>query len=452
MSLPLHRRDLLRGLAAASVIAAQPAWVDGAVSYLAGGTDDQRRQWWRDARFGMFVHWGLYAILAGEWQGRTDYAEWIRNNAKIPIGEYDTLLARFNPTQFSADAFAKTAADAGAKYLVITSKHHDGFALFNSKAGPFNVMSTPFKRDIMKEIAAACRRHGVTPCWYHSIMDWHHPDYLPRRQWEAADRPASGAVYQRFVDYLNRQVEELLTNYGDIGVMWFDGQWESTWTRELGQQLFDKCRALQPNVLVNNRVAPGQTVDVGVKQVGKAEIGDFGTPEQAVPEAGLPGTDWESCITMNGNWGYNRADKKFKSVEQIGGLLFETASKGGNLLLNVGPTGEGVIPEESVTRLQRVGVWMRKHAGAIRGTRATPFERAPFRATTRDRSVFVFLPEWPADRNLLIPRFGATPTRARMMGDRVWQNVQRVDTGTVVRLPERAADPVCSVLELETAR
>jgi len=293
MSLPLHRRDLLRGLAAASVIAAQPAWLDGAVSYLAGGTDDERRQWWRDARFGMFVHWGLYSILAGEWNGRTDYGEWIRNNAKIPIGEYDTLLARFNPTQFSADAFAKTAADAGAKYLVITSKHHDGFALFNSKAGPFNVMSTPFKRDIMKEIAAACRRHGVTPCWYHSIMDWHHPDYLPRRQWEAADRPPTGAVYQRFVDYLNRQIEELLTNYGDIGVM---------------------------------------------------------------------------------------------------------------------------------------------------------------RATARDRSVFVFLPEWPADRNLLIPRFGGTPTRARMLGDRAWQNVQRVDAGTVVRLPERAADPVCSVLELETAR
>jgi len=179
-------------------------------------------------------------------------------------------------------------------------------------------------------------------------------------------------------------------------------------------------------------------------------IGDFGTPEQAVPEAGLPGTDWESCITMNGNWGYNRADKKFKSVEQIVGLLFETASKGGNLLLNVGPTGEGLIPDESVTRLEGVGRWMKQHAAAIRGTQGTPFAHAPFRATQRGRSVFVFLPQWPADRNLLIPSFAAAPARARMMGERAWQNVQRVDAGTVVRLPERAPDAVCSVLELET--
>ena len=447
-----HRRDVLRGLGAASLLAVQPAWpfhLDGALWFLGGPADDVRKAWWREARFGMFVHWGLYAILAGEWGGRTDYGEWIRNNARIPIGEYDKLLARFNPTRFSADALAKAAAGAGAKYLVITSKHHDGFALFDSKVSEFDVMSTPFKRDIMKEIAAACRAHGVTPCWYHSIMDWHHPDYLPRREWEAADRPATGAVYQRFIDYLNKQVEELLTNYGEIGVMWFDGQWESTWTREMGQALFEKCRKLQPKILVNNRVAPGQTVNVGVKEIGTSEIGDFGTPEQAVPEKGLPGTDWESCITMNGNWGYNRADKNFKSVEQLIGLLVETASKGGNLLLNVGPTAEGLIPEESVTRLVGMGQWMQTHASAIRGTTGTPFDHTPYRVTRKGNTLNLFFQQWPAGRDVLVPAFDATPKRARMMGQRDALALHKVDQGTVVRLPEKPSDAICSVVVVE---
>jgi alpha-L-fucosidase len=442
------RRRFLRTLGVASMAAARPRWFDGAVSYLDGSPSDDRMKWWREARFGMFVHWGLYSILAGEWGGRTEYAEWIRNNAQIPIGEYDTLLDRFNPTKFSADTFAQLAAGAGAKYLVITSKHHDGFALFDSKVSDFDVMATPFKRDIMREIAAACRRHGVTPCWYHSIMDWHHPDYLPRRPWEAATRPAAGASFDRFVSYLHAQVEELLTHYGDIGVMWFDGQWESTWTRALGEALLAKCTSLQPHILVNNRVAPGQTVNVGVRAVGRAEVGDFGTPEQAVPDAGLPGTDWESCITMNKNWGYNRADKAFKSVETLVGLLVDTASKGGNLLLNVGPTGEGLIPDESVERLHGIGRWMRIHAEAIRGTSATPFERAPFRATQKGDRVHIFLPSWPADRDLLVPRFARTPARARLMGAGGELTLRHVEAGTVVRLPEKPADPVCSVVVL----
>ena len=185
--------------------------------------DDKRMAWWREARFGMFVHWGLYAVLAGEWGGRTDYAEWIRNNAKIPMQEYDKLVGRFNPVQFDADRLASLAAGAGMKYLVITTKHHDGFCMWNTRQTDFNVMRTPYGRDICRQVADACRRHGVRPCWYHSIMDWHHPDYLPRRDWEKADRPETGASFDRYVQYLHAEVEELLTNYGDIGEMWFDG-------------------------------------------------------------------------------------------------------------------------------------------------------------------------------------------------------------------------------------
>jgi alpha-L-fucosidase len=180
--------------------------------------------WFDDAKLGIFIHWGLYSVPAGEWNGRTDHGEWIRTTAEIPVGAYDTLVRHFNPVKFDAHAWVRMAKDAGMKYITITTKHHDGFALFDSKAGKFNVMATPFKRDIMKEIARACADEGIVPCWYHSIMDWHHPDYLPRREWEK-DRSSEGADFDRYVRYLKDQLRELTTNYGKIGVLWFDGEW-----------------------------------------------------------------------------------------------------------------------------------------------------------------------------------------------------------------------------------
>ncbi len=420
------------------------------ISDIAIDTNDARMAWWREARFGMFVHWGLYAILAGEWRGRTDYGEWMRNNARIPIDEYDTLRSRWQPTAFDADEMARLARRAGMKYLVITTKHHDGFALWPSKHGDFNVSRAGDRRDIMRLVSDACRRHGVVPCWYHSIMDWHHPDYLPRRDWELPHRPADGASFRRYVDFLHAQVEELLTQYGEIGVMWFDGEWESTWTQELGIALADKCRALQANVIVNNRVAPNRA---GMNDPNIGKIGDFGTPEQNIPDRGLPGVDWESCITMNGNWGFNRADRAFKSVPTLVSMLTDTASKGGNLLLNIGPMASGAIPPESVDRLHGLARWMDRHGDAIHGTLASPFEGTSFRATRSalgDR-INVFLPAWPMSRELLLPGLETLPTRAAMLGDHEAPplSARRVDAGVVVTLPDRPTDPDCSVLRLE---
>ena len=417
---------------------------------LPAGASIEKMVWWREARFGMFVHWGLYSILAGEWGGKTNYGEWIRNNAKIPLDEYDTLRARFNPVEFNADRLAAMAAQAGAKYLVITTKHHDGFCLFDSKQTTFNVMNTPYRRDIMRAVANACRAHGVRPCWYHSIMDWHHPDYLPRRDWEVGERPVGRAQFERYVRYLHAQVEELLTHYGDIGVLWFDGEWESTWTRELGAALADRCRALSPNILLNSRVAPGRPKGADGSPVG-VEIGDFGTPEQKIPDRGLPGVDWESCITMNQNWGYNRADHDFKSVRTLIGLLVETASKGGNLLLNVGPTGTGAVPAESVERLRGMGQWMRTHSEAIYGTEASPFDGAAFRATRRGKRLNCFLPEWPLSRELPLPGVWNVPLRARLLGssDRRSLPVRQTPSGLVVELPAAPANEHCSVLALD---
>src|SRR5580765_4734391 len=256
---------------------------------------EHRMKWWEDARFGLFIHWGLYSVPAGEWKGDTTHAEWIRTTAKIPLKEYERFVQQFDPEKFNAEEWVKLAKSAGMKYIVITTKHHDGFCMFDTKQTDFDIMSTPFHRDVMKELAAACKKEGIQLCFYHSIMDWHHPDYLPRRDWEK-DRPATGANFDSYVSYMKNELKELLTNYGKIGVLWFDGQWENTWTNERGKDLYEYVRSLQPSIMINNRVDVGRE---GIGQTKAGFAGDFGTPEQEIPATGIPGADWESCMTMN---------------------------------------------------------------------------------------------------------------------------------------------------------
>ena len=399
---------------------------------------DERMGWWRDARFGLFIHWGLYSELEGEWGGNPGHAEWIRTTAQIPVDEYRTLLDEFNPTGFDAEAWAEMAADAGMGYIVITSKHHDGFCLFDSAHTEFDVMSTPFKRDIMAELAEATRARGLKMGWYHSIMDWNHPDYLPRRGWEAEARPAGDADFEgRFVPYLRAQVRELLTNYGDIGVMWFDGEWENTWTPELGNALYDECRKIQPGVIVNNRVSKGRDGMAGLTLDGDF-AGDFGTPEQEVPAAGLPGVDWESCITMNDHWGWNRADTNWKSSRQLIETLCDTASKGGNLLLNVGPKPDGTFPQESVERLAEIGDWMAVNGESIRGTLAGPFEDLDWGRCTMKRgdgttTLYLHIFQFRSGRSVRLPGLANRVVSARLLG-RPDADVSAVRDGPGVRV------------------
>lgn len=405
----------------------------------------------------MFVHFGLYSIPGGEWGGKpVGTHEWIRHNARIPHDEYIRLAEQFDPVAFDADALAALAADAGQKYLVFTTKHHDGFALFDSRHSGYDVMATPYRRDIARDVVDACRRHGVTPCWYYSIMDWYHPDYLPRRDWEVATRPATGAEFRRYVDFMLRQLEELLTRYGEIGLLWFDGHWEATWTHELAQVVAERCRALAPDIIINNRVdKAGPNPRLPAKYAGgsdqwrsAASMGDYSTPELDIPDAGVPGEPWESCLTMNENWGYSKFDTNFKSSARLIEILVETASKGGNLLLNVGPDGDGRVPEPSVTALREVGAWMRRNGSAIYGTSATPIPEAPVRITAdRDRlNLFV-----PASHRgeLRIPLHGHTVSRAAFLGERTALSVRIADDTATMLLPATLPDPVCSVVVLE---
>ena len=415
---------------------------------------DRRMKWWREARFGMFIHWGLYAIPAGEWNGQTNYGEWIRNEAKIPLAEYEKLQARFNPTAFDARAWARMAKDAGMKYLVITSKHHDGFCLFDTKQTTWSVMHTPFGRDIIRELSNACREEGIVFCCYHSIMDWHHPDYLPRREWEETTRPVGDADYDRFNGYLLSQVRELMTNYGGLGVLWFDGEWEKTWTHERGVSLYRYCRGLYPDLIINNRVDTGRE---GMEGFSKHEgrVGDFHTPEQTVPAHGLPGQDWESCVTMNNHWGYNSHDKNFKSTRDLIRMLVDIASKGGNFLLNVGPMADGRFPPESVQRLEEIGAWMKVNGESVYGTQAGGLPSLAWGRCTARRSgdttstVYLHVFDWPADGQLKVP-VNQAPAKAFLLSDRnAMLPVEKAGDGIVIRVPAASPNADVSVIALE---
>lgn len=395
----------------------------------------------------MFIHFGLYSIPGGEWNGSfVGSHEWMRNNAKIPHEEYVRLVRQFNPTELDVDAIVQLARAAGQKYIVITTKHHEGFALFDSRYSEYDVMATPYRRDIMRQFAESCRRHGLQLGWYYSIMDWYHSDYLPRRDWESRD--ATGASFDRYVRFMHAQLTELLTNYGDIAVVWFDGQWEATWSHAFGQATYDLCRRLQPGAIVNNRVdvKPAGGDD---RTLGAGMAGDYSTPELEVPARGLPGQDWETCMTMNDNWGYAKDDNNWKSPARLIGLLVETASKGGNLLLNIGPTGTGRVPQPSIDGLTAMGAWLQVNGDAIYGTQASLIESPDCRTTTQGRVVNVFVERWRPGQ-LPLDGLKGVPLRAELLADREAQVPLRQANGTLsLELPEQAPDPVCSVIRIE---
>jgi len=407
---------------------------------------DARMQWWREARFGMFIHWGLYSVPAGEWKGEKDHAEWIRTTAQIPLEVYDGFRAQFNPVKFNAGEWVSMAKDAGMKYIVITSKHHDGFCLFNSTYTDFDIMSTPYQRDILKELSEACKKEGIKMCWYQSIMDWHHPDYLPRRDWEI-NRSVEGADFDRYVDYMKSQLGELLSNYGEIGVLWFDGEWENTWNEKYGKELYGYVRSLQPSIIINNRVgAAREGMEGSTKEGGFG--GDFGTPEQQIPATGLPGVSWETCMTMNDHWGYNQHDKNWKSTQSIIQMLADIASKGGNYLLNIGPTAEGLFPQESIDRLREIGQWMKINGESIYGTGASPFPNLDWGRCTQMNTpsgtrLYFHVFDRPADGKLFVPGLYNKPGNTFLLADAGKRPLEtsRQDDAIIISLPEEASDP-----------
>ncbi|MBN2207324.1 MAG: alpha-L-fucosidase [Candidatus Aminicenantes bacterium] len=407
--------------------AAPPPAADGRIS-------PERTQWLRDAKFGLFIHWGVYSVLGRE--------EWARQLLHVPLAEYDRLVAAFNPTSFDADAWVALAAEAGVKYIVITSKHHDGFCMFDSRLTDFDIMSGPYGRDILAQLAAACKRRKMPLGFYYSIMDWHHPDYVPRRDWET-DRPAEGADLNRYVAYMMGQLEELVVKY-DPAVLWFDGEWEHPSAAYKADEVESLLLKIKPDILINDRLfqrAPGK--------------GDFGTPENYVPATGFRNPDgtprlWEACMTMNYNgWGYNHYETEFHSATQLIRQLVEIASRGGNLLLNVGPAPDGTIQPEFQVRLRRIGAWLRTNGEAVYGTTASVFDRLPFfgRCTARGNRLYIHVMGWPEDRSLRLPGLRPDPRRASFLADPGRAvDFRRDGKDIVLSLPDRPLDPDATVI------
>jgi alpha-L-fucosidase len=429
----MSRRDYFKLLGAGACVTASaisvgcggkgpeaPAPEEGATQESAEVKADRARRmkWWHEAKFGMFVHWGLYSVL-----GRH---EWAMEMEGIPVAEYEQLAKQFVPKPNAARAWARLAKQTGMKYMVMTTKHHEGFCLFDTKYTQYCTPKQACGRDLVREYVDAVRAEGLRVGFYHSLMDWHHPD--------AARCATDETARQRYIEYLHGQIRELCTNYGKIDVLWYDVAWPldaKGWESEkMNKMVFE----LQPDIIVNNRnLLPG----------------DFSTPEQEItPEEG--GRAWETCMTMNDSWGYHRADDAWKTPKTIVRNLISCARDGGNYLLNIGPKPDGSIPEESVRTLSTVGKWMEKNGAAIYGTEPC---RASWHTylnyTRKGNTLFVHVHFWPG-ATVAIGGFPTKVKSARLFASGQKVNFEQTDIQTkFTGLPEKAPDDPVTVLAVE---
>jgi alpha-L-fucosidase len=331
-------------------------------------------------KFGLFIHWGPVSLKGTE-------IGWSRGR-EVPIEQYDQLYKQFNPTLFDADTWVSIAKEAGMKYLVITSKHHDGFCLWPSKFTDYHIGNTPFGRDVLKELSDACKRHGLWFCTYYSICDWHHPDYPLGSPGGRSKKPHPNMP--QYFEYLKNQTREIIENYGPLGIMWFDGEWEQPWTQEYGNELYAYLKGIQPNLIINNRVSKGRQGMAGTTQQANQNAGDYDTPEQRI---GAFQTDrpWETCMTICRQWAWKPNDE-LKSLKQCIDTLVKVVGGDGNLLLNVGPMPDGRIEPRQVERLKEIGAWLRKYGQSIYSTRGGPFIPGPWGASTyKDNTIYIHI-------------------------------------------------------------
>jgi alpha-L-fucosidase len=417
----------------------------------------ERMRWFNEARFGMFIHWGLYSEAAGEWNGKPidNIGEWIQSNGKIPAAEYrETLLGKFNPVAYDPEAWVIAAKNAGMKYLVITSKHHDGFCLWDSSLTDWDIGSTPYQKDLLRPLKEACDRHGVRFCVYHSIMDWSHPDWGTKAPWRGnAGNPKPDM--DRFSAYLKGQLSELIENY-QPGIIWFDGEWEDAWTHERGKELYAWLRQKDPKLIINNRVDKGRAGMQGHTKDPKY-MGDYGTPEQEIPSMGFgANVSWESCMTMNQTWGFKRNDHDWKSDQVLIQNLIDIASKGGNYLLNVGPTGAGEIPQPSLDALAKIGAWMKTNAESIHGTSASLFPkiswngRSTTRSTPQGTRLYLHVFGKPSDDGIEIDGLQSKPERTWVLGaESAPLDLEGAAGKWRLKIPAPSIHPIATVIALE---
>lgn len=430
------------------------------------GTNTDRMEWWREARFGMFIHWGVYAVPAGTYKGQkiNRIGEWIMNRGKIPVAEYQAFAQQFNPVKYDPDAWVKMAKDAGMKYIVITAKHHDGFALFKSNASKWNMAdATPYGKDLLKPLAEACRKNGIKLGFYYSqAQDWNNPGGAASRKvtsegWANPDSTTIDAYTQaheghwdpaqtsktmsQYIDEVAvPQIKELLTGYGDVAVLWWD---TPTGMTDAYAEKINALLKLQPNIITNDRLKRPNFP------------GDYKTPEQRIPNLNeLDGKDWETCMTMNETWGYKSYADKWKSTETLIRNLVDIASKGGNYLLNVGPKADGTFPQESVDLLKGMGKWMKINGEAIYNTKASPFGLFAWGRCTKKElagnSILYFsVFDWPADGKLTIPGLKNEIISAKLLAGNTVLKTAATAEGVTINIPEKSSDPIATVIKVE---
>ena len=412
-----------------------------------GSTIDpsNKLEWFQEAKFGLFVHWGLYAIPAS--------GEWVQYHRSIPCRKYEEYAKQFNPVKFNAKEWVSMAKDAGMKYIVITTKHHDGFCLFDSKFTDYDIVdSTPYGKDLMKELAEECRRQGLKLCFYYSVKDWHHWEYPVRYTYHNKQHPEGfhgfgnpDADYKKYFVYLEGQVKELLTNYGDIGILWWDWSGSAfapneTENIKMARDLVDSIHEWQPDCLINNRMG-----GIGA---------DYGTPEQKIP-GGKQGNAFEVCMTLNNAWGYHKNDTNYKSAKVLITNLVDIASKGGNYLLNVGPTAEGIMPERAQNILREVGDWLSVNGKAIYGTTSggPSVEWNPdiSRITAKPNTLYLHVFDWPRDNKVYLNDFVSEFEKAYLLADKEKKPL-KVDVhsqGVMIHLPEKPIDAIDNVIVIK---
>ena len=433
-------------------------------------------KWWREARFGMFVHWGLYSGLAGTWDGKPvgtrGGMEWIQERVHADTETYaQRALPLFKPKPGFAREWARLAKEAGCEYVVFTTKHHDGFALHDSRVSDFDAGSM-LGRDLVKEIVTALRAEGLRVGFYHSVIDWHHDQYEYERA-EQLPHPLKGKPYPngdrthaRYVDFLHAQMDELVTNYRTVDVLWWDYSSQKFQGQEAWRafDLMRLVRAKQPRVVMNNRLFRSPeagwtsmaTDGIGTRL--DPRYGDFLTPEQHIPPAGLPGVDWETCMTMNTTWGYSDHDSAWKSDTELIRNLIETASKGGNFLLNIGPQGDGSVPAPSVASLRAIGNWMKLNGESIHGASAGPLTDLPWGRCTHKTSgnvqtLYLHVFEWPQTGQLKVTGVPGEPIKAHLLADKKKKPLPLANApdGVLISVPPMPPDAASTTIVLRLA-
>jgi alpha-L-fucosidase len=398
------------------------------------------REWYREARFGMFVHWGVYSLLG---QG-----EWVMQNRSIRVGPYEWLASTFNPVKFDAHEWVALAKAAGMRYITITSRHHDGFSMFGTKATKYNIVDwTPFGRDPMKELAEECRRQGLELFFYYSQLDWHHPDYWPRGGTGRATGRPEGGDWNRYLDFMDQQLTELLTNYGQIGGIWFDGMWDKPDADWRLPHTYALIHRLQPTALIipnhHQTPLPGEDVQTFEQDLPGANTAGFNTTSIGA----LP---LETSLTMNRSWGFNITDQSYKSTTDLIHYLVRAAGYDANLLLNIGPRPDGTIQPEFVERLHAIGQWLTTYGPSIYGTRGGPISPREWGATThRGDTIFVHVLDWP-DRVLSLPALDVRVVRATMLAGGARVAVTQTADGVTLTLPASSGDEPDRVVVLQT--